>query len=108
LLRGHLAVLAAFEDVYLRLISESQSLPPRVRSIVHAINASLSYRFYAAAKPLMAKGRIKRLDQPAFFNTWMSLVHYRIANRDLFSDQTPILSRDGDELVRLFLRLVHT
>src|SRR5690349_10044989 len=50
LLRAHVSVLAEFEDFYLRLISESQSLPPEIRSIVYAMNASLSYRFYEAAK----------------------------------------------------------
>ena len=44
LLKSHLVVLAEFEDFYMRLISESQSLPPHIRSIVYSMNASLSYR----------------------------------------------------------------
>jgi AcrR family transcriptional regulator len=106
LLRAHLAVLAEFEDFYLRLIAESQSLPPKIRSVVFAINASLSYRFYKAAKEGMEAGKIKKLDQAAFFNTWMAILHYQLLNRDLFSDQTPILSRAGEDILRQFLLLV--
>ncbi len=108
LLRAHLSVLAEFEDFYMRLISESQQLPPHIRSIVYALNASLSYRFYRAAKPEMEKVLIKKMTQVYFFNTWMGLVHYQIMNRDLFSEVTPILNETGDDLLRHFLNLIKT
>jgi AcrR family transcriptional regulator len=104
LLKAHLSVLADFEDFYLRLIAEMQALPPYIRSIVYALNASLSYRFYRAAK----KEQIKAMTQVQFFNTWMGLVHYTILNRDLFSDKKPALSETGDEMVRHFLHLIKT
>lgn len=108
LLKAHLSVLSEFEDFYLRLIAESQSLPGHIRSIIYAINASLSYRFYKAAKAQMADGSIKKMSQVLFFNTWMGLVHYYIQNRDLFSDQVPILSEVGDDIVRHFFNLIKT
>lgn len=108
LLRAHLEVLAEFEDFYLRLIAESQSLPPKVRSIVYAINASLSYRFYRAAKEGMSDGKIKKMDQATFFNTWMALLHYHIMNRDLFAESTPILAEKGESLVKQFQQLIKT
>jgi len=106
LLKAHISVLAEFEDFYLRLISESQSLPPHIRSIFYAINASLSYRFYRAAKADMDKGAIKKMTQIQFFNTWMSLVQYHVMNRDLFSEKTPILNEIGDELLKQFFYLI--
>ncbi len=108
LLKAHLSVLAEFEDFYLRLIAESQSLPSHIRSIVYAINASLSYRFFRAAKAQMNDGSLKKMSQVLFFNTWMGLVHYYIQNRDLFSDQTPILREVGDDIVRHFFNLIKT
>ena len=105
LLLAHLGVLAEFEDFYLRLITESQFLPPHIRGIQYGMNASLSYRFFRAAQPLMKSGKLKRMDQPTFFNTWMSLVHYQLMNRDLFSDHTPIFSKTGGALVDRFLHL---
>lgn len=106
LLKSHLSVLAEFEDFYLRLISESQSLPAHIRSIVYSINASLSYRFYRSAKNEMDKGHIKKMSQVHFFNSWMGLVHYYIMNRDLFSEKTPILEEVGDELLKHFFHLI--
>jgi AcrR family transcriptional regulator len=108
LLKAHITVLADFEDFYMRLISESQNLPPHIRSIVYSMKASLSYRFYRAAKVEMDKGFIKKMTQVHFFNTWMGLVHYYIMNRDLFSDKTPILNEVGDDLLRHFFNLIKT
>ncbi|MGZ3706084.1 MAG: TetR/AcrR family transcriptional regulator, partial [Bdellovibrionota bacterium] len=105
-LRAHLAVLAEFEDFYLRLITESQFLPAKIRGIQYGMNASLSYRFFRAAQKLMKEGEIKKMEQAAFFNTWMSLVHYHLMNRDLFSDQTPILRFEGEAILRHFLLLI--
>lgn len=106
LLKAHISVLADYEDFYMRLISESQTLPASIRSIFYSMNASLSYRFYRAAKAEMEKGLIKKMTQVHFFNTWMGLVHYYIMNRDLFSETTPILDEVGDDLIRHFLQLM--
>lgn len=108
LLKAHVLVLAEYEDFYMRLVSESQTLPAHIRSIFYSMNASLSYRFYRAAKPEMDKGLIKKMSQVHFFNTWMGLVHYYIMNRDLFSEKTPILDEVGEDLLRHFFHLIKT
>lgn len=106
LLKAQITVLADFEDFYMRLISESLALPPHIRSIVYAMNASLSYRFYRAAKVEMDKGLVKKMTQVQLFNTWMGLVHYHIMNRDLFSEKIPILNEVGEDLLRHFFHLI--
>ena len=106
LLKAHIAVLVEFETFYLRLISESQSLPKHVRSIVYSINASLSYRFYRKAREQMIAGKVKRMDQPTFFNTWMALLHFYILNRDLFTDAASILDAKGDDILKQFHLLI--
>lgn len=108
LLKAHIAVLSEFEDFYMRLISESQSLPPKIRSIVYSMNASLSYRFYRAALGQIKEGKIKKMDQASFFNTWMALINYYVMNRDLFSERTPILKEIGEEVLRHFFHLIKT
>ena len=108
LLKAHIQVLSEFENFYMRLISESQSLPPRIRSIVYAMNASLSYRFFRAAQKLMKEAKIKKLSQPEFFNTWMALINYHVMNRDLFSEKTPLLTELGDDILRHFFNLIKT
>jgi len=108
LLKAHLSVLAEYEDFYMRLVSESQALPPHIRSILYSLNASLSYRFYRAAKGEMERGTVKKMTQVHFFNTWMGLVHYYIMNRDLFSEETPILDEVAEDLLRHFFHLIKT
>lgn len=106
LLQAHLKVLSEFENFYFRLICESHSLPPHIRSLVYAMNASLSYRFYKAAQKLMKDDEIKKMDQVSFFNSWMAIIHYQIMNRDLFSDKTPILKYKSKEIIRQFFLLI--
>ncbi|MGZ3743679.1 MAG: TetR/AcrR family transcriptional regulator [Pseudobdellovibrionaceae bacterium] len=106
LLHSHVSVLSEFEDFYMRLISESQSLPPQIRGQLYALNASLSYRFYQAAKSGMKSGELKKIDQAHFANTWLAILHYHIINRDLFSEKTPILKYKGDELIKHFFALI--
>lgn len=108
LLKAHIQVLSDYEDFYMRLISESQSLHRHIRSIVYAMNASLSYRFYRAAQKLMKDGKIKKISQPEFFNTWMALINYHVMNRDLFSEKKPILAEIGEEVLRHFFNLIKT
>lgn len=108
LLKAHVSVLAEFEDFYMRLISESQSLPPKIRSIVYSMNASLSYRFYRAAQILIKEGKVKKMNQASFFNTWMALINYYVLNRDLFSERTPLLKEIGEEILRHFFHLIKT
>ncbi|HWU43907.1 MAG TPA: TetR/AcrR family transcriptional regulator [Bdellovibrio sp.] len=108
MLQAHVAVLSEFEDFYLRLISESQNLSPQIRGILYAMNSSLSYRFYRASKNSMKEGRIKKIEQAPFFNIWLSLLHYHIQNRDLFSEKTPLLKEMGNDLIRQFLNLIKT
>ncbi len=108
LLKSHIAVLAEYEDFYMRLVSESQTLPSHIRSIFYSMNASVSYRFYRAAKAEMDKGAVKKMTQVHFFNTWMGLVHYYVMNRDLFSEKTPILTEVGEDLLRHFFHLIKT
>ena len=108
LLKAHIAVLAEFEDFYVRLMCESQSLPPKIRSIVFSMNASLSYRFFRAAQSHMKDGTIKRFDQANFFNAWIALVNYYVMNRAIFADRLPILVERGDDVVRQFFHLIST
>ena len=108
MLTAHLHVLSAFEDFYMRLISESPCLSPHIRGQVFAMNSSLSYRFFRAAQALMKTGELKKIDQVHFFNTWMALLHYSIMNRDLLSEQTPILQHKGPDILRNFYSLIST
>lgn len=105
-LKGHLQALAEFEDFYFRLITEMHSLPEKVQGTVFMLNAAISWKLYEAAKPLMKQGRVKKIDRPLFFNTWMSLVTYHVIYREQLSEKRPVLRAKQEELIRHFLNLV--
>jgi AcrR family transcriptional regulator len=108
MLKAHLAVIADIEGLYLQLISEIQNFPPSFRSILFAINASLSYRFFRAAEKEMKDGTLKEIDQPMLFSTWIAIVHYHIQNRDLLSDTHPICKEKSECMINQFLTLLKT
>jgi len=108
LLKAHLSVLSEFEDFYLRLVSESHNLSPKIRSLLYSMNSAISYRLYEAAKSPMKNKEIKKMDQASLFGTWMALLQYNILNRDLFSEKIPILENNGEEILRHFLLLIKT
>jgi AcrR family transcriptional regulator len=106
LLAFHLQVLAEYEDFYHRLISEMSQFPPKVKSMVFMLNAAVSWRLYESAKPLMEKRELKALTRAQLFNTWIALVQYHVLNRDLLTDNLPILKTKKRDLIDQFLHLI--
>lgn len=106
LLRAHLETLAKFEDFYRRLLLESDLVPTSARGLIFSIHAILSERLYAAARKEIAAGRIKSMERPMLFNLWLGWVHHFVLNRDLFSDETPVLQHRKNDLIAHFTRLL--
>jgi AcrR family transcriptional regulator len=106
ILEFHLSVLADIEDFYHYLISEIHQLPSTVRGQVFLLHAAISWKMYETAKVGMQTGSLKNMSRPLLFNTWIALVHYYVANRELLSDAKPILKTLKKELVDHFLNLI--
>jgi AcrR family transcriptional regulator len=105
-LRAHLAVLREHETFYARLVQEGALLPPKARSLLFILHAAVSHRMKIAAETEISTGKVRRIAPHLLFNTWIALVHYYIANRDVFSPGESVLAAKGDELVTHFLNLV--
>jgi AcrR family transcriptional regulator len=105
-LRAHLAVLRDYEPFYARLVQEGQQLPLKARSMLFILNASISHRLKLVAETEAAAGRLRNFPPHLLFNTWLALLHYYIANRDVFAPGECVLAAKGDELVAHFLNLV--
>lgn len=105
-LSSHLKILAEYEDFYFRLLSEINSLNPKIKGLFFMLNAAVSCKLYEAALPQIKSGEIKKIDQPNLFNTWMALLSYKILNRELFSMKTPILKEMGEDLINNYLLLI--
>jgi AcrR family transcriptional regulator len=104
-LRAHLSVLREYEDFYARLVQEGALLPAKARSLLFILHASVSRRLRLAAEAEVAAGRMRAMKQHLVFNTWIALVHYYVANRDVFAPGESVLAAKGDELVQHFLNL---
>jgi AcrR family transcriptional regulator len=105
-LRAHLAVLGQHETFYARLVQEGALLPPKARSLLFILHASVSHRLKLAAEGEAPVSKVRKMAPHLLFNTWIALVHYYIANRDLFAPGQSVLAAKGDELVAHFLDLV--
>jgi AcrR family transcriptional regulator len=105
-LRAHLAVLREYEPFYARLVQEGPSLPMKARSLLFILHASVSHRMNVVAAREAASGSLRRVARHLMFNTWIALVHYYIANRDIFAPGQSVLAAKGDELIDHFLKLV--
>jgi AcrR family transcriptional regulator len=104
-LRAHLSVLRDYENFYARLVQEGALLPAKARSFLFILHASVSHRLHLAAKTEAAAGRVRSIEQHLLFNTWIALLHYYLANRDVFAPGESVLEIKGDELVGHFLDL---
>lgn len=105
-LKAHIRSLTAYEDFYFRLLSELHSLPNSIKSTVFMLNSAVSWNMWEATEPLIKSGKIRKIDRPSLFNTWMALIHYHLVNREQFSTQKSIFKDKGDALVKHFMNLI--
>ena len=105
-LRAHLAVLRDDERFYARLVQEGQLLPMKARSMLFILHASVSHRMKLAAEAEASAGTMRKIAPHLLFNTWIALLHYYIANRDVFAPGASVLEAKGDELAAHILDLV--
>jgi len=107
-LKAHLQVLEEFEDFYSRLVMEVSLLTPRIKSYFFIVQASVSHRMFVNAEYEMQKGKIRKIKRDLLFNTWIALVHYYLAHRDIFSPQKSVIQEKSKALIDHFMNLVKT
>lgn len=106
ILKAHLQTLSEFEDFYTHLIKELSQLPDAVRSRFFILQASISRRIYIEAEKEIESGKIKNIERHKLFNTWIALLHYYMANKEIFSPNQSVILSLGDELLEHFLNLI--
>jgi AcrR family transcriptional regulator len=106
ILEAHLKGLAEFEPFYTRLVAEENLLPECARNNLIMIQSAISFHLSQAAEREMAAGIIRPLPVHLLFNTWIGLVHYYLANGDLFAPGEPVLARCGKELLEHYISLI--
>jgi len=105
-LQAHVEGLAEFEPFYTRLVTQGTVLPREAQTAMVVIQSAISFHLSRAAERGMTEGTIRSMPLHLLFNTWIGLLHYYIANGEMFAPGESVLKRRGPELVDHFLRLV--
>ncbi|MBA1334976.1 MAG: hypothetical protein HPY66_0598 [Firmicutes bacterium] len=105
-LAAHLKGLAEFEAFYTRLVIEGRLLPESARNAFIIIQSAISFHISQAAEREMQAGTIDPYPIHLIFNTWVGLIHYYLANNDLFAPEGSVLERYGQELLDHYMRLI--
>jgi AcrR family transcriptional regulator len=106
ILEAHLQGLAEQEPFYARLVAEQSLLPESARTTLIMIQSAISFHLWQAAERERASGKLRPLPLPLLFNTWIGLLHYYLANRDLFAPGGSVLAVHGRTLLEHYLSLV--
>ncbi len=105
-LAAHLKGLTEYEAFYTRLVIEGRLLPESARNAFTIIQSSISFHLSQAAEREMKEGTIDPYPIHLLFNTWVGLIHYYLANNDLFAPEESVLERYGQELLEHYIRLI--
>lgn len=99
LLTAHLTGIAEYEPFYTRLVIENRLLPQAARDAWISVQSAISLHFSRAACESGAE------DAALLFNAWMGLVHYYLANGDLFAPEGGVIRRYGETLINFYLSM---
>ena len=105
-LAAHLQGIQEFEPFYTRLVIESRLLPPQARNTWIGIQSAFSFHISQAVEREINAGKIKSVQVHLFFNTWLGLVNYYVANSDLFAPTGSVIEKYGQDLLDHFMKLV--
>lgn len=106
LLRAHLDGIMEFESFYTRLVIENRLLPPGARDSFIAVQSAISFHFSQVVQRELMPDKSDEVPAYLLFNMWIGLVHYYLANGDLFAPEGHVIRRYGETLIRNFMRLL--
>lgn len=108
LLRAHLHGIMEFEPFYTRLVIENRLLPTGAKDSIIAIQSAISFHFSQAVQRERERKSVQNDGVPSYllFNMWMGLVHYYLANGDLFAPEGHVIRRYGETLIQSFIKLL--
>jgi AcrR family transcriptional regulator len=103
ILAAHLEVIREYEGLYAHLVIESPLLPSRIRSTLFFIQSGICHFLEIAATREMNQHLIRLMPIHLLFNTWLGLLHYYLANRDLFAPEKSVVAVCGQEILDHFI-----
>ncbi len=102
-LTAHFNVLKQWEPFYMQLIICGPHLPYEIRTAIVNIQAGIAFHLH---KALSNQTIAMKAPLHLIMNTWLGLIHYYLANRDLFCPSRSVLDAKGEELIMFFIKLI--
>jgi len=81
-------------------------LPPGARDSFIAVQSAISFHFSQAVQQELKSAKNDEVPSYLLFNMWVGLVHYYLANGDLFAPEGHVIRRYGETLIKSFMKLV--
>lgn len=106
ILEAHIQGLMEYETFYTRLVVENSLLPESSRHTLIMIQSTISFHLNQAVERETSGGTIRSFPAHLLFNTWIGLVHFYLANADLFSPGSSVLQSHGNTLINHFLAML--
>jgi len=102
----HLKVLEEFEPFYTQLLLESAALPKEIKNQLTFIQSGIAHYLNRELQKAIAMNAIRPLPLPFLLNTWLGLIHYYLARRELFAPGESVIAAKGRELLDNFIHLI--
>jgi len=106
ILAAHLAGIMEFEPFYTRLVIENRLLPPDTRDAWINAQSAISFHFSKAVKRELETGALIDIPTYLLFNMWTGLIHYYLANGDLFAPDGKVMERYGEILIANYMKMI--
>lgn len=99
-LAAHLETIEEYEAFYAKLVIEGPLLPTSVRSRVFMIQSGVAHYL---------EKTIQKSNVPIHFllNSWLGLIHYYLANRDLLAPEESVIAKCREDLLKHFTNTFH-
>ena len=105
-LEAHLRGISEYEAFYTRLVSEVRLLHEGARNSWVMIQSAISFHIIQVAEREIMASKIRDMPVNLLFNTWIGLIHYYLANGDLFAPGGSVLERYSKQLVEHYINLI--
>ncbi|HBC27229.1 MAG TPA: TetR family transcriptional regulator [Ruminococcaceae bacterium] len=106
MLKAHLDGIREYEAFYTRLVVESRMLPQSARDAWISVQSAVSLHLSPFLEKAVAEAGLSGTPASMLFHVWMGLIHYYLANSDLFAPDGKVVERYGDAWISTFLQLL--
>lgn len=95
----HLKMIREYEPFYANLVTEGPLLADSVRNRVFMIQSGIAHYLEKSME-----GKKSVVPIHFLLNSWLGLIHYYLANRDLFAPGKSVIATCGKELLQNFIK----